>query len=75
METKEKGITRSFLFSNLKLEIDPENFSMEILSRGIKNVVMNRKGKVTNVNGLINSGISQNRIKNVIDGMSNGWNT
>ncbi len=63
---------RSRLFSSLKLDIDPENLSIEILKRGIKKVVINKNGRVTKVSGLIKSGISQNKIKNVIDGMSSG---
>ncbi|WP_422360694.1 hypothetical protein [Reichenbachiella sp.] len=63
---------RSCLFSSLKLDIEPENFSIEMLSRGIRNVVMNKKGRVTRVSGLINSGMSQYKIKNVIDGISSG---
>lgn len=52
-------MSRSSLFSILKLEIDPENFNMEILKIGIMQVVMKRNGNVTMVRGLINSGISQ----------------
>ncbi|WP_084373073.1 hypothetical protein [Reichenbachiella faecimaris] len=72
METKENGITRSSLLSNLKFEIDPENFSIEMLKSGIKKVVIKRKGRVTIVNGLISSGMSQNKIRKVMVGMSSG---
>lgn len=67
-------MTRSCLLSNLKLEIDPENFSIEMLRSGIIKVVINKKGKVINVKGLIISGINQYNKRNVIDGISNGWN-
>lgn len=63
---------RSCLFSSFKLDIDPKTLSIEMLRSGIRNVVINKNGSVTNVSGLINSGISQYKIKNVIDGISSG---